>query len=73
MTLSVNNADPVRLTQLAKRAGCAAKQPPGYLLPLLGLVLFVLVQRALDSPELAFFRSGLPGPLRGAKAEAGAP
>ena len=27
---------PVRLTQLAKRAGCAAKQPPGYLLPLLG-------------------------------------
>lgn len=27
--------DPVRLTQLAKRAGCAAKQPPGYLFPLL--------------------------------------
>jgi selenide,water dikinase len=27
--------DPVRLTQLAKRAGCAAKQPPGYLLSLL--------------------------------------
>ena len=27
--------DVVRLTQLAKRAGCAAKQPPGYLLPLL--------------------------------------
>src|SRR5271170_6535666 len=26
---------PVRLTQLAKRAGCAAKQPPGYLLSLL--------------------------------------
>jgi len=26
----------VRLTKLAKRAGCAAKQPPGYLLPLLG-------------------------------------
>src|SRR6187455_2119935 len=25
-----------RLTQLAKRAGCAAKQPPGYLLSLLG-------------------------------------
>ncbi|MFN8008236.1 MAG: hypothetical protein U0V70_14675 [Terriglobia bacterium] len=25
----------VRLTQLAKRAGCAAKQPPGYLLPFL--------------------------------------
>jgi selenide,water dikinase len=28
----------IRLTQLAKRAGCAAKQPPGYLLPLLGLL-----------------------------------
>src|SRR5437660_9512995 len=27
--------NPVRLTQLAKRAGCAAKQPPGYLFPLL--------------------------------------
>lgn len=27
--------DPIRLTQFAKRAGCAAKQPPGYLLPLL--------------------------------------
>ena len=27
--------NPVRLTQLAKRAGCAAKQPPGYLLSLL--------------------------------------
>jgi selenide,water dikinase len=26
----------VRLTQTAKRAGCAAKHPPGYLLPLLG-------------------------------------
>lgn len=26
----------IRLTKLAKRAGCAAKQPPGYLLPLLG-------------------------------------
>src|SRR5207302_7206660 len=29
---------PIRLTQLAKRAGCAAKQPPGYLLPLLGQI-----------------------------------
>jgi selenide,water dikinase len=26
----------IRLTRLAKRAGCAAKHPPGYLLPLLG-------------------------------------
>jgi selenide,water dikinase len=29
-------AAPIRLTQFAKRAGCAAKQPPGYLLSLLG-------------------------------------
>src|SRR5262245_5779743 len=35
-TPSAPEAAPVRLTQLAKRAGCAAKQPPGYLLPLLG-------------------------------------
>ncbi|HEY6461084.1 MAG TPA: selenide, water dikinase SelD [Polyangiaceae bacterium] len=27
---------PVRLTRTAKRAGCAAKHPPGYLFPLLG-------------------------------------
>ena len=31
-------ADPVRLTKLAKRAGCAAKHPPGFLLPLLGML-----------------------------------
>jgi selenide, water dikinase len=28
----------VRLTSLAKRAGCAAKHPPGFLFPLLGLL-----------------------------------
>lgn len=28
--------DDIKLTQMAKRAGCAAKHPPGYLLPLLG-------------------------------------
>jgi selenide, water dikinase len=31
-------SEPIRLTQFAKRAGCAAKQPPGYLLSLLGLL-----------------------------------
>lgn len=30
--------DPIRLTALAKRAGCAAKHPPDFLLPLLGLL-----------------------------------
>jgi selenide,water dikinase len=34
----MNPTDPVRLTKLAKRAGCAAKHPPGFLLPLLGLL-----------------------------------
>src|SRR5262245_39223809 len=28
-------SDPIRLTQVAKRAGCAAKQPSGYWVPLL--------------------------------------
>ncbi|VTS06340.1 selenide, water dikinase SelD [Tuwongella immobilis] len=34
----MDEAKPIRLTQFAKRAGCAAKQPPGYLLPLLGML-----------------------------------
>jgi selenide,water dikinase len=34
----VNPAEPLRLTKLAKRAGCAAKHPPGFLLPLLGML-----------------------------------
>jgi selenide, water dikinase len=32
------NSNEIRLTKLAKRAGCAAKHPPGFLLPLLGLL-----------------------------------
>src|SRR2546423_8445611 len=36
ITLQGNTmSDPIRLTQVAKRAGCAAKQPPDYLLSLL--------------------------------------
>lgn len=31
-------AEPIRLTKFAKRAGCAAKHPPGFLLPLLGML-----------------------------------
>lgn len=34
----MTNATDIRLTQLAKRAGCAAKHPPGFLLPLLGML-----------------------------------
>jgi len=34
----MNAAEPIRLTKLAKRAGCAAKHPPGFLLPLLGML-----------------------------------
>jgi selenide,water dikinase len=32
------STEPIRLTKLAKRAGCAAKHPPGFLLPLLGVL-----------------------------------
>jgi selenide,water dikinase len=34
----MNTTEPLRLTKLAKRAGCAAKHPPGFLLPLLGML-----------------------------------
>jgi selenide,water dikinase len=34
----MNPDEPIRLTKLAKRAGCAAKHPPNFLLPLLGLL-----------------------------------
>jgi selenide,water dikinase len=39
--------EPIRLTRLAKRAGCAAKHPPGFLLPLLGLLPAVTDPRVL--------------------------
>lgn len=32
------STEQIRLTKLAKRAGCAAKHPPGFLLPLLGVL-----------------------------------
>lgn len=38
---------PIRLTQFAKRAGCAAKQPPGYLLSLLGMLPQITDPRVL--------------------------
>lgn len=34
----MTNTTEIRLTKLAKRAGCAAKHPPGFLLQLLGLL-----------------------------------
>lgn len=34
--MTVQIPPPIRLTQFAKRAGCAAKHPPGFLVPLLG-------------------------------------
>src|SRR3954471_13651793 len=40
-------ANELRLTKLAKRAGCAAKQPPGYLLPLLGMLPAISDPRVL--------------------------
>src|SRR6476469_8972913 len=35
---ALGQAFDIRLTKYAKRAGCAAKQPPGYLLSLLGML-----------------------------------
>jgi selenide,water dikinase len=46
-------AEPIRLTQLAKRAGCAAKQPPGYLLPLLGTLPLILDPNVLVGTSTA--------------------
>jgi selenide,water dikinase len=43
----------IRLTQLAKRAGCAAKQPPGYLLPLLGSLPEIADPRVLVGSSTA--------------------
>jgi len=34
----MSNTAEIKLTQWAKRAGCAAKHPPGFLLPLLGML-----------------------------------
>jgi len=46
-------SEPIRLTQLAKRAGCAAKQPPGYLLPLLGMLPPILDPNVLVGTSTA--------------------
>ncbi|HEV7507644.1 MAG TPA: selenide, water dikinase SelD [Thermoanaerobaculia bacterium] len=43
----------IRLTQLAKRAGCAAKQPPGYLLPLLRTLPAILDPNVLVGSNTA--------------------
>lgn len=45
--------DEIRLTQLAKRAGCAAKHPPGYLLPLLGKLPEILDPNVLVGSSTA--------------------
>ncbi|HLN33408.1 MAG TPA: selenide, water dikinase SelD [Gemmataceae bacterium] len=49
----MSEVDTVRLTQLAKRAGCAAKQPPGYLLPLLGKLPVVIDPNVLVGSSTA--------------------
>jgi selenide, water dikinase len=45
--------DAIRLTQFAKRAGCAAKQPPGFLLPLLGALPPILDPNVLVAASTA--------------------
>jgi selenide,water dikinase len=47
------SVESVRLTQLAQRAGCAAKQPPGYLLSLLGSLPPVRDPKVLVGSSLA--------------------
>src|SRR6059058_5141278 len=49
----MTDAGPIRLTKLAKRAGCAAKHPPGFLLPLLGLLPAVTDPNVLVGSETA--------------------
>ena len=46
-------SEPIRLTKLAKRAGCAAKHPPGFLLPLLGQLPKVTDPRVLVGSSAA--------------------
>jgi selenide,water dikinase len=46
-------SEPIRLTKLAKRAGCAAKHPPGFLLPLLGQLPRVTDPRVLVGSSTA--------------------
>jgi selenide,water dikinase len=48
-----NMTDQIRLTQLAKRAGCAAKQPPGYLFPLLATLPPITDPRVLVGTSTA--------------------
>lgn len=45
--------EPIRLTKLAKRAGCAAKHPPGFLLPLLGMLPAVTDPKVLVGSSTA--------------------
>lgn len=44
---------PIRLTKFAKRAGCAAKHPPGFLLPLLGQLPRITDPRVLVGSSTA--------------------
>ncbi len=49
----MNANEPLRLTKLAKRAGCAAKHPPGFLLPLLGMLPAVTDERVIVGSSTA--------------------
>lgn len=49
----MNPNEPLRLTKLAKRAGCAAKHPPGFLLPLLGMLPPVTDERVIVGSSTA--------------------
>lgn len=49
----MSDAAPIRLTKFAKRAGCAAKQPPGYLFPMLGRLPVVTDPNVLVGSDTA--------------------
>lgn len=49
----MSESGPIRLTKFAKRAGCAAKQPPGYLFPMLGRLPIVTDPNVLVGSDTA--------------------
>ncbi len=60
--MTVHEPPAVRLTQFAKRAGCAAKHPPGFLVPLLGTLPAPRDRPRRPDPAVRRDRSGRPGP-----------
>ena len=58
--MTMFDIESIRLTQFAKRAGCAAKQPPDYLLSLLARLPPIADPNVLGRPCDGRRRGGLP-------------